>query len=107
MSVVGDRREAVGDGAGRRRVPLVGDLAQREHEREDALLVVAQDALVVAGLHAAERHRGAGGEAERVDLGVDLSAEGHEAGVPAQLHALFGELLGEGACRSVVPAMKT
>ena len=35
-----DGREAVADRAGRRRVPLVGDLAQREHEREDAVLVV-------------------------------------------------------------------
>ena len=102
-----DGGEAVADGAGRRGVPLVGDLAEREHEGEDAALVVGEDALVVAGLYAAERHRGAGGEADRVDLAVDLFAEGDEARVPAQLDALLGELLAERVAVRSEPAMKT
>jgi len=44
---VGDDREAEADGPGRGGVLLVIDLAQGEHEGEDAFLVVEQD---LAGL---------------------------------------------------------
>ena len=107
MSRRGDGGEAVADRAGGGRVPLVGDLAQREHEGEDAVLVVGEDALVVARLHAAEGHGRAGGEADRVDLAVDLLAEGHEAGVPAQLDALVVRAARRRSCRRSWPAMKT
>ena len=64
---VGDDREAVVDGARGRRVLQVVDLAQGEHEGEDALPVVEQDVLRLAALHAAEGQGRAGGEAHRVD----------------------------------------
>ena len=80
---LGDGREAVVDGAGRRRVLEVVHLAQGQDEGEDAVLVVAQDALVVARLHAAEGHGGARGEADRVDVAEDLGAEGHQPASPS------------------------
>ena len=49
----------------------------------------------VARLDAAEGKGGAVGEAQGVDQGRHVLAERHQAGLPAQLHALFGQLLGK------------
>ncbi len=71
------------------------DLAEGQHEGEDAVLVVAQVGREIAGLDAAEGQRGAVGEAQGVDQRRDVPAEGHQPGLPAELHAFFGQLLGE------------
>ena len=90
---VGDDREAEADGAGRGGVLEVVDLAEREHEGEHAVLVVEHDLARVAGVHAAERERRAGGEAEGVDGGDGVDAERHREGVVAELDALFLQLV--------------
>ena len=92
---VRDHREAVVDGAGRRRVLLRVHLPESQHEGEDAILVVLEVGCVVAGLDAAEGERHPAGEAQRVDQGGNVPAEGYQARLPAQLHALFGQLLRE------------
>ena len=68
---------------------------KREHEGEDAVLVVLQVGGEVAGLDAAEGKGGAVGEAQGVDQGRHVPAERHQPGVPAKLDAFFGQLLGE------------
>jgi len=92
---VRDHREAVVDGARGGSIFLRRDFAQREHEGEDAVLVVLQVPLEVARLDAAERKRGAVGESQRVDRGGDIAPERHEARLPAELHAGLGQLFGE------------
>ncbi len=94
---VGDDREAEVDGAGGGRVLLVVDLAEREHEGEDAALVVEQDLaglLEAARLEPAEGHRGAAGEAEGVDERRGVRAVGDEERLPAHLDAAAVELRG-------------
>jgi hypothetical protein len=49
----------------------------------------------VAGLDAAEGKRGAVGKAQGVNQGRHVAAKRHQPGLPAELHALFGQLLGE------------
>ena len=51
----------------------------------------------LAGLHAAEGERRAGGEAERVDGGDRVEAERHREGVVAELDALFLKLVDDAA----------
>ncbi len=94
---VGDGREAEADGAGGGRVLEVVDLAQREHEGEHAVLVVEHDLARVAGVHAAERERRAGGEPERVDRRDGVHSERHGEGVVAELDALFLQLVDDAA----------
>jgi hypothetical protein len=92
---VRDHGKAVVDGAGRHRVLLRVDLAEREHEGEDAVLVVPEVRFVVPGPDAAEGERHPAGEAEGVHQRGDVAAEGDQPRLPAQLHALLGQLLGE------------
>ena len=98
---VGDDREAVVDRAGRGRVLQIVHLAQRQHEREDALPVVEQDVFGLAALHAAEGQRRAGGEAQRVDRRDGVEAERHDVRVVAHLHPFFHELMDHGAAVDV------
>ncbi len=98
---VGDHREAERDGAGGRRVLQVVDLAEGEHEGKHAILVVEHDLARVAGLHAAEGERRAGGEAQGVDGGDRVEAEGHGEGVVAELDALLHELVDDAAAVDV------
>ena len=86
---VGDDGEAQVDRAGGGGVLEVVDLAERQHEGEHPVLVVEQDLARVAGVHAAEGERRAGGEPERVDGGDGVDAERHGEGVVAQLDALL------------------
>ena len=92
---IGDDREAVVDGAGSRSVLVGRDFAQRQHEREDAVLVVFQVGGEVAGLDAAEGKGGAIGKAEGVNQRRHVASERHQPRVPAKLDAFFGQLLGE------------
>ncbi len=92
---VGDDREAVVDGPGRRGVPLVRHLAQRHDEGKDAVLVIKQIAPEIARLDAAEAQGRPAGKTERVDRGGNLVAEGHQTCLPAQLYAALHELFGE------------
>ena len=92
---VRDHREAVIDGASGRGIFVRRDFAQREHEGEDAVLVVLQVPFEIARVDAAERQRGAVGEPQCVDCGGDIAAKRHEARFPAELHACFGQLFGE------------
>jgi hypothetical protein len=98
---VGDDREAVRDGAGRRGVLEVVDLAEREHEGEHAVLVVEHDLARVAGVHAAEGERRAGCEAQGVHGGDGVDAEGHGEGVVAELYAFFLQLMDDAAAVDV------
>ena len=93
---IGDGGEAVGDGARRGGVLLLGHFAQRHHEGERAVLVVFQVADVITWLHAAEAQRHAVGETERVDGRGDLLAEGDQARFPTEFDPRLGQLLGEG-----------
>ena len=86
---VGDDREAEVDRARRGGVLQVVHFAQRQHEGEDAVLVVEQDLARLPALHAAEGQRRAGGEAQGVDGADGVGAEGHGVGVVAQLDAFF------------------
>ena len=104
---VGDGREAVVDGPGGGGVLLVVDLAQRQHEGEHAVLVVAQHLREVTGLRPAEGHGRAGGETQRIDRRGHVLAEGNQAGVPAELDVLLQELLGEMVLPPMLPLMKT
>ena len=101
---VGDDREAEVDGAGGGRVLLVVDLAEREHEGEDAPLVVEEDLarlLEPARLEAAEGHRGAAGEAERVDERRGVGAVGDQERLPVHLARRGG-----GAARPCVSPLR-
>ena len=93
---VGDGGEAPVDAAGRGRAPVGADLAQGIDEGEDAVLVVEQHALVVAGLNSAEGHGRAVGKPQGEDGRGDVGPEGHDAGVPADLHPGLQQLLGHG-----------
>ena len=55
----------------------------------------------VAGLHAAEGERRAGGEAQGVDGRDGVDAEGHGEGVVAELDALLHELVDDAAAVDV------
>ena len=92
---IGDGGEAVVDGAGRRRILLFRNFAQRHDEGEGAVLVVLQVAGIVARLDAAEAEGHAIGKAQSVDGGRDFLAVGNQAGFPAHLHACLSQLLGE------------
>jgi len=91
---VGDGGETPVDAAGRGRGPVGADFAQGVDEGEDAVLVVEQHAFVVAGLHPAEGHGGAVGEAQCENGRGNIRPEGHDAGVPADLHPGLEQLLG-------------
>ena len=77
-------------------VVQIRSFKRTEHhgEGEHLVLGVLEDLLEVAALHAAEGDAGAGRPVQGVDGMLDLGAERHEAGVPAELHALPEELLG-------------
>ncbi len=91
-------RETPVDAAGGGHAPLGADVAQGVDEGKDAVLVVVQDLLVVAGFDAAEGHGGAVGEPEGEYGRGDVRAEGNDTGVPADLDTGFQELLdGRGA----------
>src|ERR1019366_859052 len=92
---VRDNGEAVVDGAGRRRVFVGRDFAQREHEGEDTVLVVLQVGAKVTGLDAAKGKGRAVRKAEGINQGRHVPPKRNQPGVPAKLHALFGELFGE------------
>ena len=95
MSVSAIDGKAVVEGTRCRRVLLRVHLPEGEYEGEDAVLVVREVGSVVAGLDAAEGERHPVGEAEGVDESGDVAAEGDQPRLPAQLHALLGQLLGE------------
>ncbi len=92
---VGDDRKAVVDGACRHGVLLGVHLAEGEDEGEDPVPVVPEVGPEVAGRDAAEGQRHPVGESERVDQRRHVLAEGHQPGLPAQLHPFLGELFGE------------
>jgi len=62
---------------------------------EDAVAVVPQVSLEVSGRNPAEGKGRAVGEAQGVDRGGDLPAEGYQARLPTELNALRLQLLGE------------
>ena len=101
MSVSAITGKAVGDGAGRCGVLEVVDLAEGQHEGEHAVLVVEHDPARLAGVHAAEGERRAGGEAQGVDRRDGVETERHREGVVAELDALLDELMDDAAAVDV------
>ena len=90
---VGDGRESEVDGPGGGGVPLVGHLAEGQHEREDPRLVIEEVAAEVARLDAAETQRRTRRKPQRVNRGRNVRPEGHQARVPPHLDAALRQLL--------------
>ena len=95
MGGIGNNREAEIDAAGCIGVPLVGDKPAGQHKSKNAVLVIDEVFPEIAGLDAAEGHGGARGKAQGEHRGRYIRAEGHQARVPADLHAGIHQLLGK------------
>ena len=98
---IGDDGEAKVDGARRRRVFQIVHFAEREHEREHAILVVVQNLARHAALHAAKRQRRSGGEAQRVDRAQRVGAERHGERIVTEFDAFFLQLMDDAAAVDV------
>ncbi|MEJ2561680.1 MAG: hypothetical protein P8Z42_03225 [Anaerolineales bacterium] len=90
---IGDDGKSVGDRPGGRGIFKIVDLAQGQHEGENAELVVQQDVAPLAAFHAPESERGSSGETQRVDRPDGVAAEGNDIRVVSHLHIFFHQLV--------------
>ena len=94
---IGDRREAIINSTRSRRIPLIGNLTQRHHERKDAVLVIEQVPAKIARLNTAKAKSRPAGKAQRVNCRRYAASEWNQTSIPAQLHTALDELLGKGS----------